>query len=186
MDAVNPISQEQFEWAVYVNKVEGGKAIGVKILSSRGIEDIREFSVVDDALPLSAIQSPIDDIAAKRGQEAQRLREKEKAELTARMDQERGFPEGKYILSVTYPHRKDGEKTIPVHDIDVETVDTREDAFKEARSWIQMFGLHNWNLDFPPHPAKSVEIRAVLKKEGVEVPFRCAIDANGHIVHEKK
>lgn len=101
------------------------------------------------------------------------------------MEKERGFPEGKYTLSVTYPHRNDATKTMVVHDITVRTADSRETVLSQAKDWMEMTGLHNFGLDSSKGSKETgIRIQAVLKKEGAEVLFECAVDSSRHIAHE--
>ena len=186
LDKLNPIDVKDFEWSVYVNESDGRKRVGNKIIGENGLYDMREFDANDQSLPVSTKQGAIDEIIAQRSKLARERREKGKLELTERMDKERGFPEGKYILNVTYPHRSGVMKTMDVHDITVRTGDTRDDVFNNAKSWIELTGLHNFGLDHSKGSRDTgVLIKAFLKKDGTEVPFELAVDPSGHIVREQ-
>lgn len=188
LDAVYPIDREDFNWAVYVKEFNGNKCVGAKIFDERGLFDQQEFRALDADLPVSTKEDQVNQAIAEKSKAYQDRRAQEKAEHKERMERERGFPEGTYQLSVTYPHLREGTKTIPVHDIRVETDTTREDAFRNARSWLQMIGLHNFGMDFSnaPKETRAAPVHAVLKKDDIEVPFDCMINASGHIVKQEE
>ncbi len=183
LDKVNPIDLTDFEWSVYVGGKQNEKTVGVVILDENGIYDAREFDVLDTTLPLSTKRQEIDEIIRKRVEKSRVAHDKTRAEHVAHMDQERGFPEGRYVLQVTYPHRSGTMKTVTIHNLDVETKTTKDEALQNARSWIQMHGLHNFGLDFSKDTGRSARIRihARLKKDDMEVPFECSVDASGFV-----
>lgn len=159
--------------------------VGIKIIDQGGIYDMREYLAKDQNLPLSTKQGLIDEIANQRSKKFREESERKKQELKERMARERGFPEGTYMLYVTYPHRSGVMKTDAIHEIRVETEDTREEVLKKSKSWIQLSGLHNFGLDLSKNrQEKSVAVNAVLKKDKIEVPFTCAVDASGWIVNK--
>lgn len=185
LDKVHPLEIKNFEWSVYVKEYKGRKKVGYKILSEDGLYDVREFDAEDQSVPVSTKQESIDEIASQRSKTSQERKEKAKRELRERMEKERGFSEGKYTLSVTYPHRSDATKTMVVHDITVRTADSRETVLSQAKDWIEMTGLHNFGLDSSKENKETgIRIQAVLKKEGAEVLFECSIDSSGHLVRE--
>ncbi len=188
LQEVNPIDKDGFEWSVYVTEREGSKSVGVKMMDDQGIFDIREFGILDDTVPVSTKQNPVDEIARSRSEQHHAKREQKKAKRRAEMERKRGFPEGKYVLHVTYPHRSGEMRTVKVQEINVETESTRDDVLRDARSWLQMYGLHNYGMDFSKSTDRqgTTPVQAALKKEGVEVPFECSIDASGFIVKEEK
>lgn len=185
LDKVNPIEKDVFDWTVYVKECKGEKMVGIKIIDQGGIYDMREYLAKDQNLPLSTKQGLIDEIANQRSKKFREESERKKQELKERMARERGFPEGTYMLYVTYPHRSGVMKTDAIHEIRVETEDTREEVLKKSKSWIQLSGLHNFGLDLSKNrQEKSVAVNAVLKKDKIEVPFTCAVDASGWIVNK--
>lgn len=182
---VNPIEQEDFEWSVYVKDYNGRKSVGIKILDEKGIYDIREFDLDDQSLSISTKQNLIDEIAKQRSEKIWKLKERTGAELKERMNKERGFPEGSYVLNVTYPHRSGSMRTVAVTEIEVRTNDTREEVLHNAKGWIQLHGFHNFGLDFSKDADKKAAlVKAVLKQGDIEVPFSCAVDSSGFIVKD--
>jgi hypothetical protein len=182
LDAVNPYTPDgPFWWSVYVSSGSAGKLIGAKIFTDAGMYDIREFACPDVSLPLSMRQDAVDAEVARRGAAARDRVQAAARERRVAAETARGFPDGEYVVKVSYPHRSGEWRTMAAGAVDVRTEDGRADVFRQALGRIQMEGLHNFGLKVASRDGVDVEAW-IENTQGVKVALPCRVDAAGHIV----
>jgi hypothetical protein len=179
-----------FEWAVFVGEYKGKKHVQLRVFNEQGVYDILEYTPQDQSLAITP-ESPVMDIINQRADTYHQKKAEEKRKNEQEFESQRGFPAGPYELQATYLHRSGQRKTVRIHEIRVEPRSTRADVLQDSLSWVSMYGLHNNGLD-TEHPAAKIndrngfEVELVLKNSnGVEVPFRCLVDASGHILRDQ-